>query len=415
MAHPRVPSGSSGSHASGARHTSHLRGLNLDLVLSVAMDQTGTFTRAQLSDATGLSSPTVGGLASHLIRAGLITDLGSGPSRGGRRPGVMEFNARHRYVAGIDIGPTRTRLAIADLRAEVIVHRIVPTPTTLPPEGLLKSLVATLRAMGSEAGVPCERILVVTAGAPGPVNIETGAVVLAPNLAGWRNVPLRSILENAFGTIVVVENDVNLALLGERWRGAARGHDTYAFIFVGTGLGAGFLIDGRVHHGHHYMAGEIGVMCMGTEYLNTDFGTRGCLETLTGLDALRARWPDAEREDPEHWVGDLIAAADAGNPIARRALKDTAELIGIAAANVGTVVDPSIIVLGGAMFAQGERLVELVRAVVQRLSRTTFDVVLSELGKEAPLAGCLLVAANEARAQLRPRFGRSPERVEIAR
>jgi glucokinase len=412
MADPRVLSADSGSHVSGARHTSHLRGLNLDRVLSVAMEQTGTFTRAQLSDATGLSAPTVGGLASHLIRAGLITDLGAGPSRGGRRPALMAFNARHRYVAGIDIGPTRTRLAIADLRAEAIVHRIVPTPTTLPPDGLLGLLAATLKAMARESGVPYERILVVTAGAPGAVNLETGMVVLAPNLRGWRNVPLRSILETATGTVVVVENDVNLALLGERWRGAARGHDTCAFIFVGTGLGAAFLIDGRLHHGHHYMAGEIGVMCMGTEYVNTDFGTRGCFETLAGLDALRARWPDADREDPEHFVVDLIAEADRGNPVAHKALLDTAELIGIAAANVGTVVDPSIIVLGGAMFAQAGRLVELVRSVVQRLSRTTFDVVLSELGKEAPLAGCLLVAANEARAQLRHQFSRSPEAVE---
>ncbi len=160
------------------------------------------------------------------------------------------------------------------------------------------------------------------------------------------------------------------------------------------------------------MAGEIAFMCMGTEYVDADFGSRGCLETLAGLDALRARWPDAERDDPAHWVMDLIASADAGDEIARRALQDTARLIGIAAANVGTVVDPSVIVLGGSMFAQAAPLVELVRAVVQKLGRTSFDVVLSELGKEAPLAGCLLVAAQEARGQLRQRFSRSPAAVE---
>jgi predicted NBD/HSP70 family sugar kinase len=372
-------------------------------VLSVVMERTVPFTRAELSDAAGLSAPTVGGLTSYLIRTGLITDLGSGPSRGGRRPGLMEFNARHGFIGAIDVGPTRTRLAIGDLRGDAIAHRIVPTPVALPPEGLLQSLAATLHEMAREADVPYERILAVTAGAPGPVNLDTGVVALAPNL-GWRDVPMRAILQAATGTTVVVENDVNLALLGERWRGAARGHDTCAFIFVGTGLGAAFLINGRLHHGHHYMAGEIGVMCMGAEYVGADFGARGCLETLAGLDALRARWPDAAREDPAHWVVDLIAAADAGDPIAQQALHETANLIGVATANVGTVVDPSIAVLGGAMFAQAGRLVESVRAVVQRLSRTTFDVVLSELGKEAPLAGCLLMAANEARAQLRRQF-----------
>ena len=304
-----IASSSSGSHVGGARHTSHLRGLNLDRVLSVAMEQTGTFTRAQLSHATGLSSPTVGGLTSHLIRAGLLTDLGAGPSRGGRRPALMAFNARHRYVAGIDTGPTRTRLAIAALRADVIIHRIVSTPTSLEPEGLLKSLAKTLKTMARDAGVPYGRILVATAGVPGPVNFETGVVVLAPNLPGWHNVPARSILEAAIGTTVVVENDVNLALLGERWRGAARGHDTYAFSFVGTGLGAAFLINGQLHHGHHYMAGEIGVMCMGPEHLNTDFYAR-CLETLTArLRAPAGRTRNA-RIPSTGW--DLIVAADGG-------------------------------------------------------------------------------------------------------
>jgi glucokinase len=406
---PSPGTGGGAPHASGARHASHLRGLNLDRVLSVVMARTGTFTRAELSDATGLSAPTVGGLAAYLIGAGLVVDLGAGPSRGGRRPSVMEFNARHAFVAGIDLGPTRTRLGIADLRGEAVAHRILPTPTTLSPEGLLTFLATALRTLARDTGVPFERIMVVAAGAPGPVNLETGVVVLAPNLRGWRDVPMRALLRTALGTAVVVENDVNLALLGERWRGAARGHDTCAFIFVGTGLGAAFLINGALHHGHHYMAGEIGVMCMGSEYVNVDFGSRGCLETLAGLDALRARWPDASREDPGHWVMDLIAAGGAGDPTARRALQETAQLIGMAAANVCTVIDPSIMVLGGAMFAQAEQLVELVRSVVQGLTLTSFDVVLSELGKEAPLAGGLLVAAREARAQLRQRFSQSAD------
>ncbi|HEX5473519.1 MAG TPA: ROK family transcriptional regulator [Vicinamibacterales bacterium] len=383
-----------------------MRGLNLDRVLSVAMDRTGTFTRAELIDATGLSAPTVGGLASYLIRTGVIADLGSGPSRGGRRPSLMEFNARHGFVAGIDLGPTRTRLAIADLRGEPVAHRIIPTPSSLKPAAMLGRIAAALRSLVRTAGVPYERVLVVTAGAPGPVNLETGTVAFAPNLRGWVDVPMRAILQRALGVVVLVENDVNLALLGERWHGAARGHDTCAFVFVGTGLGAAILINGRLHHGHHYMAGEIGVMCMGTEYADVDFGSRGCLETLAGLDALRARWPEAERDDPARWLTDLVAAADEGDAVARQALADTARLIGIAAANVGAVVDPSVIVLGGAMFAQAGRLVELVRSVVQRLSRTAFDIVLSELGKEAPLAGCLLVGATEARAQLRHKFSR---------
>src|SRR5438876_7227270 len=100
----------------GTRHAAHLRTLNLERVLDFAMERTTPFARAEVIDVTGLSAPTVGTLCSHLIRTGIVTDLGAGPSRGGRRPAFMEFNARHAYVAGIDIGPTKTRLALADLR-----------------------------------------------------------------------------------------------------------------------------------------------------------------------------------------------------------------------------------------------------------------------------------------------------------
>ena len=370
----------------------------------VAMDQPIGFTRAELIAATGLSAPTVGSLVSHLIRSGVVRELGTGPSRGGRRPSFMEFNARHGYVAGIDLGPTRTRLSVADLRGEPLAHRIVPTPAGIGPEALLSRLATSVRALMKETEAPPERLLAVTCGAPGVVDYERGVVILAPNLVGWSNVAVRDILERALEAPVVVENDVNLAVLGEHWRGAARGHDTCVFLFVGTGIGAGVLIDGELHRGHHFMAGEIAVMCMGPQYVDVDFGRRGCLETLAGLQGLAARWPRAGRGDPAKWMAELFDAAQRGDKVARQAMDETAQLIGIAVANVGAVVDPSLIVLGGALFAQAEPLVHEVRKVVSRISRPPLEIVVSALGKEAPLWGSLLVASREARRQVRLRM-----------
>src|SRR5262245_19132320 len=251
------------------------------------MDRPGSCPRADLIEAPGLSAPTVGTLSAHLIQTGVIRDLGTGPSRGGRRPSLMEFNARHGYVAGVDLGPTRTRLAVADLRGDAIAHRVVATPSAEAPAEMLAKIAAGLRSLLQEAQVPLGRLLIVVAGAPGAVDIHNGTVAFAPNLAGWTDVPMRRLLQRALdGTPVLVENDVNLALLGEHWRGAARGHDTCAFIFVGTGIGAAILIDGELHRGNHFMAGEIGMMCMGPQYADADYGRRGCLETLAGLEAL---------------------------------------------------------------------------------------------------------------------------------
>jgi predicted NBD/HSP70 family sugar kinase len=389
----------------GARHAAHLRGLNLERVLNVAMDRPGSFTRAELIEATGLSAPTVGSLAADLIRSGVVKDLGTGPSSGGRRPFSMELNARHRYVAGIDLGPTRTRLAVADLRGDRIADRIVDTPIGVTPAALLQRIAGDLRTLMKDAATPAQRLIVVGAGAPGAVERDTGIVSFAPNLAGWTKVPMRDILEHALDAAVVVENDVNLAVLGEHWQGAARGHDTCAFVFVGTGIGAGILIDGELHRGHSFMAGEIAVMCMGPQYAAVDFGTRGCLETLAGLQALAGRWPRGAKGDPAEWMAELYKAAEAGDQAARRAVDETATLIGIAVANVAAVLDPSLVVLGGALMAQGGPLVAEVRQVVERIARAPVELAVSALGKDAPLCGCLLVAATEARKQVRMRLG----------
>lgn len=389
----------------GARHAGHLRGLNLERVLNVAMDRPGSFTRSELTAATGLSAPTVGSLAADLIRSGLVKDLGAGPSRGGRRPSFMELNARHRYVAGIDLGPTRTRLAVADLRGDRIAERIVDTPAGVGPAVLLRRIAAALRTLMSDAEAPLERLLVVGAGAPGVVDTDTGTVSFAPNLKGWSNVAMRDILEPALGAPVLVENDVNLAVLGERWQGAARGHHTCAFIFVGTGIGAGILIDGELHRGHSFMAGEIAVMCMAPQYVDVDYGTRGGLETLAGLQALAARWPKGARADPAEWMAALYTAAESGDRAARRAVEETATFIGIAVANVAAVLDPSLIVLGGALMAQGGPLVAEVRKVVKRIARAPVELAVAALGKDAPLCGCLLVAATEARRRVRMLLG----------
>jgi glucokinase len=383
------------------RDPAHLRRLNLERVLAAAIAREGPFTRSELIEVTRLSAPTVGSLASHLIGTGLLTDLGAGPSRGGRRPSRMEFNARHAFVAGIDLGPTRTRLAVADLRGQLLARRIVPTPHEKDPEELLASLAQDVRALMRETDIPPSRLLVVGAGAPGAVDPATGTVVaLAPNLKGWSHVPMAAILRRALGAAVVVDNDVNLAILGEHWKGAARGHETCAFLSFGTGVGAGIMLNGQLYHGHQFIAGEIGLMCMSPQYVDIDFGSHGCLETMVGLGALKQRWrpEDSEREE---WLCSLFAAAESGDDVAGKTVHELATFIGMAAANVCSVLDPSLVVLGGSVIAQGESLVGRVQHVVQRIIPTPPPIVASTLDKDAPLWGTLLLATTEARERLR--------------
>ena len=388
-----------------ARNAAHVRRLNLERVLAAAIAHDGEFTRAELINDTGLSAPTVGSLASALIRVGLLNELGTGPSRGGRRPARMQFNARYGFVAGIDIGPTRTRLGLADLRGQLVARRIVCTPNDVDPPTLLARLADEVRALVTEAELSPDRLLAVGVGAPGAVDRRRGMVVaLAPNLKGWSEVPVETILRSALAVPVVVENDVNLAVLGEHWKGAARGHDTCVFLNFGTGIGAGIMVNGHLYHGHHSLAGEIGLMCMGPQYVDTDFGSRGCLETLSGLGALKAQWHRDAADSPD-WVADLFRAAANGDASARQIVDDAGTILGIAAANVCSVLDPSLVVLGGSLVVQGDALVDRVRRIIGRVIPTPPPVVVSDLEKDAPLWGSLLVATHEARASLRQQLG----------
>jgi len=396
-----------------ARHPRQLRRVNMDRVLAATMGHPGPLTRTAITAATGLSAPTVGSLSAELLRLGLLSELGRGPSTGGRRPRSLQFNAQYGVVAGIVFDAATTRLAVADLAGETLAATEAKTPQGEGPERLLSWMSGQIRALLSTAGVAQGRgLLAVTAGLPGAVDRDRGTVVgLMPGFRNWENLAVGAYLERLVEAPVVVENDVKLAVLGERWRGAAQGHDTCAFISLGVGIGAGILIGGELHRGHHSLAGEIAVMCMASEYLTRDFGTRGCLETLVGVDTILRRWQPEAGGDLKDLARALLRAAQAGEESARRAVGDAATLIGMAAANLSLVIDPSLLVLNGPLVEDGGDVLERVRSVVSRIIPRPPKVVCSVLGDGAMLSGSLLVATQEARGRLRGllRNPRSPE------
>jgi predicted NBD/HSP70 family sugar kinase len=387
-----------------ARNARHLRHLNLERLLSAAMDRSEPFTRAELTEATALSAPTVGTLTVELIRGGLLRHLGTGPSRGGRRPSFMEFNSRYGFVGGVSLGPTRTRVALADLRGQRLASRAWPTPAGLGPQPLLVKIAGWVKSLMAEAGVPPDRLLTVAAAAPGAVNPTNGTVMnLVSNLKGWSQVPMGEILKEALGGVPVsVENDVNLAVLGERWRGAAKGHHTCAFLYIGSGIGAGIVVNGELHRGHHHLAGEVGLMCMGAQYVDEDFGTTGCLETLASVKSITSRWlgNDGGAGKPRE---DVFTAAARGEKRARKLVDDATRLIGVAATNLSLVIDPSLLVIGGPA-VEHAMFVDQVRQIVAKIIPSPPEIVAATLGKEAPLWGSLLVATTEARSRLKERL-----------
>ena len=209
------------------------------------------------------------------------------------------------------------------------------------------------------------------------------------------------ILRRALRTPVIVDNDVNLAILGEHWQGAARGHDNCAFVEIGTGIGAGVMIGGRLHHGHHYLAGEIALMCMAPQHVDTDFGSKGCLESLAGLEALAARWSHRRARERAQLGG--VAARRRGERRSAGAQGGPGDDDAHRHGHRQPERRPRSVDYRGGRSALRARpeLLESVRQVVSKIVPTPARIVTSALGDEAPLIGSVLVATIEARAQMR--------------
>lgn len=301
-------------------------------------------------------------------------------------------------VAGVDIGGSHFSLALADGEGRFLARASSPIRGDEGPDRILAMVGDTIETALVEQRRQQTDLKALSVAVPGFVDPEAGVVGVAGNLAGWTNVPVAETLRRRSPVPVRVENDVNLAALGEMWRGAGRGRRHLLFVAPGTGIGAGVIIDGRLHRGAHHFAGEIGYCCPSPEYLDQDYGLLGCLETLASGPGLlrRARERLSDRLRAGATARDVFEMARAGDAEAAALCKETATLIGIAVGNVVAALDPEIVVFGGGLSREGEALLGRVREVVYRMVPVRPEIVVSALGDDAQLYGAVRVALEAA-------------------
>jgi glucokinase len=322
----------------------------------------GPCSKADLARLSGLSAPTVAAAVADLADRGLVAVAGEGPSSGGRPPELLRFCPEHRFVAAVDIGGTRLRLMIANLNGDLIAeHKCVIAPEAKEPESLCELLLEQLREACASAGIAFDKILHLIVGAPGITDVNRGVVLSAPNLTRWTDVPLRQMLQERSGTAVTVENDVNLAAVGEHWRGIAAGVDDFVLIAIGTGIGAGIFLNGRLYHGAQWSAGEIGylpVADMAREMPNTN--VTGQLERTVGGAGIERKWRERLVQSGRsadqtlmklraNRILDMVDNEHDSDAIA--ILNYSAQVLADAIVSAMLVLNPSLIVLGGGIGA----------------------------------------------------------------
>lgn len=299
-------------------------------------------------------------------------------------------------VIGIDIGGTKTALMAWDCaRRAVLARDTFQTPTTIGPEAMIDQLVAAVDALLAEAERTRADLRAVGVAVPGQVEASSGTVLLAGNLTGWRDVPLGMLLAERLEAAVAVEQDANAAALGERWRGAAQEMQTFVFLALGTGIGAGIVINGQLYRGAHCAAGELGDLVVGRAFLGRERHGQGDLAQKIGGKALRSRARQATGENLSAAEALSRAEVDSGLTAMKHDVDDYLAMTVVA---IAAVLDPEAIIMGGGTAEAGERLLDPVRERMAGEVLAPPLLMSSALGTEAQVFGAIFAALQQREA-----------------
>jgi glucokinase len=311
------------------------------------------------------------------------------------------------YVAGADIGGTNLRLALADANGAIAARWSASTTGIRNAESVVELIVDGVQATLNQVSAPAGSLKAIAAGAPGATNVDDGIVVATSYLMGWRNVPFRSLLESALHVPAAVDNDVNLAALGEGWLGVAKGVSDFVFVGIGTGVGAGIVLNGQLFRGANWNAGEIGYMLVpGTLETNREIGQPGSLEEMIGGEGIRAQWSALWNENATQLPRSLLALevfdhALQGDALAQTILAQASRKLFYAICNMGSVLNCPLFVLGGGVGLHPALLSEVKRLMAEWQIRSTVQITQSALGPDAQLFGALRLAIDTAELHTR--------------
>lgn len=372
--------------------------------------EAGPVSRARLNEALNSSRGKISAEVGRLIEAGLLAEAGFADSEGGRRSSLLGIPYSAGLIAAIDIGATSIDVALTTLGSELLAHRGEPADVRDGPRPVIDRVKALLAELLEERAARAQDVLAIGVGVPGPVEQASGRLTAPPIMPGWDQFPIREAFAGEYAAPVFVDNDVNIMALGEHWGGVAKGVDDMIFVKIGTGIGSGIVVGGRLHRGAQGCAGDFGHICVNPDGPLCSCGNTGCLEAMAAgpaivLEAERcAREGESSplmailQEKGELSMKDLGESARRGDYCALTVIRKSGRLIGQTLAAAVNVLNPSMIVIGGGVSRLGNVLLAEVRsAVYQRslpLATRNLPIVMSELDDVAGVVGASVMAAE---------------------
>jgi predicted NBD/HSP70 family sugar kinase len=351
-------------------------------------------TKAEMAEITGLARSTISLRLDPLIELGLIAPATSATSTGGRPSARLLLNEESFVVAGVDFGATHAVASLADLSGKILVSIDTKRQISDGPEVCLRWMIEEIRHLLTGLNIEEDRLLAIGIGVPGPVEHESGKPANPPIMPGWDGFDIPARVNQDLKAKVLVDNDVNVMALGER-------HLTYPdvdhliFLKAATGIGSGIISDGHLQRGSQGTAGDIGhVRVSRGDNIACRCGNYGCLEAVAGSPAVIKNVNDAGL--PVRNMSDLVDATKRSKVEAIQAVRQAGRDIGEVLSTCVSLMNPSIIVIGGSMASAGEHLIAGVReAVYSRsmpLASESLSIVQSKAGKEVGIIGASVMA-----------------------
>lgn len=354
---------------------------------------------ADLARYSGLSAPTVASSVAHLQKLNLVKRLGNGHSSGGRPPALLGFNGKYGYVAGVDITATKIRVRIVDLDGTFAGESETCVGGKSWPAAVVDQVATSIATLRQSLRIPAKRVLAIGVSAPGITDTDAGVVAFVPGMTAWENVPLSPLIHDKLRIPVVVENDVNLAALAEHWHGIAQKEKNFVFVSIGKGVGAGLFIDGGLHRGPEWTAGEIGYLPMpGAGRQPIRKSQPGSLESAVGSDGIEEQWVKRKQGAPVR-ASEIFDLADNGNATAARIVAQTAETLAMICTSLSLILNCSLVVLGGELGLH-ESLLKATASLLEKNEFARPRLAVSHLGRDASLWGAVRLALQTAEAGL---------------
>jgi glucokinase-like ROK family protein len=396
----------------------NVKNINKHTILDLIRFTPGGISRVEIAHLLDLSRAAVTAIVNDLLATGIIREAERRTVRNGRPPVVLEVNPARGYVIGIDFGATHLNLLLADISARILEEIEIDIDIQDGPEKCLAEANSCVRELLTRTHLELKDILTIGIGVPGPIVSEAGMVVAPPIMPGWDGYPIRDTLQKLWGCPVSVNNDAELGVLGEWAAGAGRGERNLVYIKVGTGIGAGLLMDGQIYRGATGSAGEIGHLTIDENGPVCACGNQGCLEAVAGGRAIALQARQAVQQGQRTQLAsflpvdnitarDVAAAARRGDLLSQQILSTAGLHIGLAIAGLVNMFNPGMVIIGGGVAQTGDLLLEPMRQTVQRRSlpaaARVVRITTAILGRRSSSMGAVIQALTVALHQVADR------------